>query len=252
MPRKKNLDLADALGEEIDVTEDEAIDANRMSRGVETSITMTPLAVPATPAVMAPITLTFEQLQTLLASKSESGSNADLVAAFSQAVTNAREPIPENKFSPGISALNPLGEREHPRPGLKCDVTLGTQDPQTKQLRDTYPYEADDLTVYEQIALNTLQPWTGVIERLDGAKMKVAVVPAYNAIDDSIEKLVIVIPADVTGKGSTIKNMLPGICNIVEQITGHNYAKLSNDDLAWFMAEHRKKNYVAVREAVAA
>lgn len=243
--RKKNLDLAAEMGEDVDVTEAEA-DAAR-------ELVPAPPAPPVAAAPLAPITLTFEQLQQLLASsKADPQSNADLVAAFTKGIENAREPIPENKFSPGISVFNVLGEKEHPRPGLKCEITLGTQDPKTKIIQQTYPFEDNDLTAQEQIALNTLEPCAGVVERLDGAKMKVSIVPTQDPVTDALTKLVIVVPADVTGKGSQIKNMLPSITNLVAQLTGHDYAKLSTDDLAWFMAEHRKKNYVAVREAVAA
>lgn len=241
MPRKRNLDLAAELGEDVDVTEAEATEAGQL---VEAPA---PVAPP-----MAPITLTFEQLQTLLAStRGESGNGAAIAQAITQGIQQTKGHH-ENESAPGISVLNPLGDRDHPRPGLKCKMTLAVQDPRTKIVHQTYSYEDDDLTAYEQVALNTLQPWEGVVSLLDGSAIKVSLVPTYNQIDDSLEKLSVVIPAKVTERGSQIKNMLPSVTHLVEQITGINYAKLSHDDLAYFMAEHRKKHYVATREAVAA
>ena len=241
MPRKKNLDLASELGEDIDVTEDEAIEAAELMN------TIVP-EPPAPVAPMAPITLTFEQLQQLLASNSQ--SHAALADAITQGIRQTKRH--ENEFSPDVSVFNPLGDRDHPRPGLKCKMTLATQDPRTNVVHGTYQFEDGDLTAYEQIAMNTLQPWSGVVALMDGALIKVSLVPTYNQIDNSLERLAIVIPAKVTEKGSQIKNMLPSITNLVAQITGHDYAKLSLDDLQWFMAEHRKKHYVAEREKAAA
>ncbi len=246
MPRKKNLDLAAELGEDIDVTEDEANEAATIAE------TPAPVAPVAVAAPMAPITLTFEQLQQLLAANRSDGANGSAIAdAITQGIQQSKGRH-QNEFSPAISVLNPLGDRDHPRPGLKCKMTLATQDPRTKVVRETYPFEDDDLTAQEQIALNTLQPWSGVVRLLDESEIKVSLIPTYNQIDDSLEKLAIAVPAKVTEKGSQIKNSLPSIVNLVEQITGINFAKLSKDDLAYFMAEHRKKNYVAVRERVAA
>ena len=232
-PRKRNLLLADAMRDdtdpEIDVTEDEA----------ETAIIEPmpePIPVPIPEPAPAP----------------PASGNAALADAVTQGIANSREPIPENKVSPGISAYNPLGDQAHPRPDLKCKVYLGTQDPRTKQIHDTYPMDQDDLTVQEIIALNTLEPVHAVVERMDGVKMKVSVVPEYDAVTDMLTKLTVVVPGEVIAKRSQVKNMLPGIPALVAQITGHDYAKLSMDDLAWFMAEHRAKRYVSVRDPVAA
>ncbi len=238
--KKKNLDLAAEMGEDIDVTEAEANDANQH---------VPPPAPVAAP--LAPITLSFEQLQQLLGmSRNDSASGAAIAEAITKGIQQTKRH--ENTETPGVSVFNPLGDRDNPRPGLKCKMFLATQDPNTSAVRPAFPFEDDDLTAYEQIALNTLEPWQGVINLLDGSQIKVSLVPTYNAITDTLEKLAVVIPARVIEKGSHIKNMVPSLTNIVEQITGRNYAKLSNDDLAYFMAEHRKKNYVAVRESVAA
>lgn len=253
MPRKRNLDLEQEInGDEVDVTEAEANDAN--------TIVTAPVVEPASPAPLGTVSLTFDQIKELMSMSGQSAADLMATAMAAQSKTNAeaaarvRNPIPEGTDAsyPRASVLNPLGEKDHPRPGLKCDFYLGTRMPKTGQVQRTYPFVADDLTAQEQIALNTLEPGSAKIELLDGAEIKVDLVATRDDITDAITRIVLVVPQHVIEKKSAVKNMLPSICKIVEQITGHNFAKLSTDDLAYFMAEHRKKNFVAEREKVAA
>lgn len=248
--KKKNVLLAGELQDEgspeIDLTEEEA---NALVPVPEPA--PEPVAPAATPVVAStPITMTLGDLQAVMATVAS--GNAALADAVTKGIADAREPIPENKIGPGVSEANPLGDREHPRPGLKCKFTYGTQDARTKIIHHTYPIEAQDLTVYEQIALNTLEPAHATIKRLDGAPMKVSVVPERDPVTDDVIQMTIVVPTDVTAKGSQIKNMLPGVLSVVQQLTGRDFSALSLSDLAWFMAEHRAKRYVSEREPVAA
>ena len=237
MPKRKNLDLAAEMGEEVDVTEEQANEANQI------------VAAPAAP--LAPITLTFEQLQTLLSTQGrDTMDHAAIASAITQGIQKTARH--QNEVSPEISDFNPAGDRDHPRPGLKCKMSYGTRHPKTQQARITYPFMDGDLTAAEQIALNTLEPWEGIIHLLDGSERKLSLVPTYNDVSGVLERLIIVVPEAVTAKGSEIRNMLPGALNLVNQITGRDFSKLSLDDLKWFLKEHRNKNYVAVREVVAA
>lgn len=253
-PRKRNLLLAGEMRDEgdpeIDVTEDEA-ETEIIEPMPEPIPEPTPVPIPSAPASFA---MTAKDLQAMItaAVTAAASGNAALADAVTQGIANSREPIPENKIDPGISVFNPLGDQKHPRPVLKCPVYLGTQDAKTKQVHDTYPMEDGDLTVQEVIALNILEPVHAVVERLDGVKMKVSIVPEYDAVTDALTKLTIVVPGDVIAKGSQVKNMLPGIPSLVKQITGYDYSKLAGEELAWFMAEHRAKRYVSVRDTVAA
>jgi hypothetical protein len=241
MPRKKNLDIAEALGEDIDVTEEESVEAN--------TIVKAPTPVAPTPT----LSMTATDIGAIVRAAVEAaqGGNQELAEAITTGIKQSA-PKRDNDNYPGVSALNPAGEREHPRPGLKCRMTLGIRDAKTRAVVETYAMDADDLTAYEQIALNTLEPWEGKISLLDGDVIPLAIVPTYNDVTEKLERLVLVLPQAVTGKGSEKKNMVPSIPNIVAQVTGKDFSRLSLDDLTWFMAEHRAGRYVSERTAVAA
>lgn len=244
MPRRKNLDIAEALGEDIDVTEDEANEANE--------IVAPEPRVTAPPAPPATVSLSMTDLQSIIrgAIEAAQGGQQQLAAAITEGIQSTTRH--QNEFSPAVSVYNPAGDRDHPRPGLKCHMTLGFQHPKTKQIQPTYAFQPDDLTAYEQIALNTLEPWEGVVSLLDGTQIALSIVPTHNALNGSLERLVLVVPDFVTAKGSEKRNFVPSIPNLVAQITGRDYSTLSLDDLKWFMAEHREKRYVSERPTVAA
>jgi len=247
MPKKKNLDLAAEMGEDVDVTEDEAMDAATI---------MAPAPVPAPSAPVAqPITMSVADIQAIVqtAVQAAQSGNQAIAEIVTQGIAQARKPIPEgtDQSNPRISDANPLGDRDHPRPLLKCDFFLGTQDVDGKIAR-TYPYEQGDLTVREILALNILEPGHYQIHLHDDTQIKVSVVPELDGATDALRRLVLVVPTFVTEKKSAHRNMLPGPCNIVAQITGHDFSKLKGEELAWFMAEHRAKRYVSTREPVAA
>jgi hypothetical protein len=178
--------------------------------------------------------------------------NRELAQAVTKGIADAREPIPENKFSPEISALNPLGDRAHPRPDLKCDFFWGTMDANTKQVNPTYPLLKEDLSAAEIVALNTLEPMNAVVKLYDGSPIKVSIIPRLDQATDALQRLVVVVPQHVIGKGSAIKNMLPNVVDLVRQVTGVDYAALPLADLAFLMAEHRAKRYIGALDLVAA
>lgn len=252
MPRKKNLDLAEAIhDEEIDVTEDEANDANQI---VQAGPPPAPVAAPAAPAAMVGVTIADIQAIVKTAVEAAQGGNQQIAQIVTDGIAQARKPIPEKTDAdyPRISTLNPLGERDHPRPGLRCEFFLGMRQGKSGQVQRSYPWVAEDLTAQEQIALNTLTPTSGTIALLDGTPIKVEVVPTRHDLTDEITRMVIVVPQFVIEKNSQHKNMLPPICNLVEQLTGKNFARLAGEELAYFMAAHRQKRFVDAREVVAA
>jgi hypothetical protein len=215
-----------------------------------------PVAAPVAPAAAAPISMSISDIQAIVATAiaaSQQG-NQNLAEIVTQGIAQARKPIPEgtDASNPKISVFNPLGDRDYPRPGLKCEFTYGTQDAKTKQISRTYPLEAEDLTVIEQIALNTLEAGHYSIKLHDDTPIKLSIVPDLDPATDVLTRMVLVVPQIVTGKGSALKNMLPGPIDIVRQVTGKDFSTLAGADLAWFMAEHKAKRYVSTREEVAA
>jgi hypothetical protein len=107
------------------------------------------MQTPETPAAetppvdgATPITLTFDQLKELLAG---SGGNSAAVAALTAQLDNGV--LRQNPDPPLISALNPEGERDNPRPALVGTVfLLNTR------------LQAEELTREEIELLNALQP----------------------------------------------------------------------------------------------
>lgn len=245
---KKNVLLAGEMGEDIDLTEEEA---RALAEPAET-----PAAAPPAPVASQPISITIADIQAIVKTAVEAASqgNANLADVVTQGIAQARKPIPEgtDASNPRISVFNILGDRDHPRPDLKCEFFIGTQEPKTGIISRTYPWLADDLTVQEIIALNTLEPVTLTVQRLDEQPMPVSIVPTKDAVTGALKRLVVVVPLEVIEKGSQLKNFMPGPINLVAQITGKNFNKVSNDELAWLMTEHRAKRYVSGRETVAA
>lgn len=262
---KKNPLVADALREdgepEIDVDEsDDTEDAPEPEPLAipHVRVEEPPAPVAVAPDMSRPVTMTAADLQQMITAAVTAAVGASGAAmasvgdAVRQGIEQSRAPIPENKIHHHISSFNPLGDTAHPRPGLKCAIALGVQDAKTKQVYETYPFEADDLTAWEQIALNLLEPVHAKVSRLDGVVMPVSVVPEHDPVNERLTKLTVVIPTDVTAQGSQVKNMLPGVVDLVRQITGKDVSRLAGDELAWVMAEHRAGRYVAAREVVAA
>jgi len=176
----------------------------------------------------------------------------DLSDAITKGMQQVATPKHENVESNGVSHANPLGDLKHPRPGLKCEMWWGVIADDGKIGR-AGELLAGDCTVWEQLALNMLEPVKGVIECHDGDPIKIAIEPKHNSITGELERLILALPQGIVGAGSERRNMVPDWTNIVYQLTGCDFRPKSlpfpakADDLAWFMAEHRAGRYVAVR-----
>jgi hypothetical protein len=184
---------------------------------------------------------------------SQRGS-AEIAAAVTEGIAQARTPIPENKQHHDKSDHNPFGDVAQPRPGLKCAWWWGMIDDKTKTVSNTgYEIDPADLTVWEQLALNTLPPGKKVIKRLDGAELPVSIT---EKLDDhgKVKEMLLGLPANVIGKAGENKNMVPDITEIVRRMTGHDFRReeLSTEETLRLMAAHRAKNYDVPRKAVAA
>lgn len=196
--------------------------------------------------------LTFAEMQALAeAVPQKPGNDADAIA---KAIDRTQRRTPENINGPEISDLNPFGDRDNPRPGLKCDWFYGMIDEKTKKAMNSgVEMDPKSLSVWEQMALNVLEPMQGQVERLDGASMPVTVAAT---LDDfgKVRLMTLAFPANVVGKKGENRNMVPAITDLVFQITGHDFnrKRLSTEETLRLMAEHRKGNYDVPRKAVAA
>lgn len=83
----------------------------------------------------------------------------------------------ENETHPGISVFNPLGERDHPNPTLKC-----------KMYWCGYDLQAEQLTRVEIELLNQAIPGEFSFTRTDGSPERLTITGTKNP-DGSFEKL---------------------------------------------------------------
>ena len=110
------------------------------------------------------ITLTAEQFAQLLGTRTDSDDFLKKQAQF-QAEATKKALRPENEAHPGISVYNPLGERDHPNPDLKCKVFWCG-----------YPELKENLTREEVIAFNAIdEPGEYLFHRTDGSVEKATV-----------------------------------------------------------------------------
>lgn len=234
--RKKNLDLAAEMGEEVDVTEEQANEARAI--------------VPAPVAPSAPMSVTVADIQAIVtaAVSAAQGGNQQIADIVTQGIAQARKPIPEgtDASNPRISFFNPLGDRDHPRPKLKAEFFIGTKDQKTGAISRNYPFLDDDLSVMEVVGLNTLEPGSYRIKRLDDADLPIDIVAERDSANGSLKRMVIVVPQNIVEKKSHLKNFMPGPLRIVEQVTGINYGAIPLDTLAELMVAHRQGHYTSV------
>lgn len=128
----------------------------------------------AAPAAAAPapqfITLTPEQFAALTATKQDSDEFLQKKAKY-DAEAMERQQNPSNKTHPGISVFSlPGGERDFPKPKLKCQIFwVG------------YEETADTLTPTEIDLMNRLEPGEYSFERTDGSPDTLSVEGQRNA-----------------------------------------------------------------------
>ena len=99
----------------------------------------------------------------MLATAISGMQSTQLQAANIQADMQRRATIPENKFPPMISAFNPRGDKDFPRPQLKCEMFI------------PWPVQNEACTREEIELLNLLQPGEFYITRTDRSKVKMVV-----------------------------------------------------------------------------
>jgi hypothetical protein len=207
---------------------------------------------PDTPSTQVDIAAIVQAAVTaaLAAGKQDSHELADAITKGMQQVA---APIHEYKQSDGVSELNPLGDRDYPRPGLKCRMWYGIVDDQDdNKVKRAFEIYDHDISLWEQLALNMLTPMEKVIKKLDGSDLRVTVVEQRNQASGALERMVIGLPLAVLSKkgDATTRNMVPAIPSLVYQLTGHDFRPeslplpASREYLIAVMAAHRRGEYV--------
>lgn len=114
-----------------------------------------------------------------------------------------RSQDPSNPFAPDVSVFNPRGERDHPRPQLKCRMFL--------------PWEAEreSMTREEIELLNLLEPGDYYVRRNDESKMLVGIKTNTNPNTGQYDRLLM---NSETGFNNDYHWLVPPLRNMLRQI----------------------------------
>jgi hypothetical protein len=148
-----------------------------------------------------------DQIVSLASSTASSGGIT--AEGLAEAMKAAREKIPENIKAPLISDANPLGERDHPRPLLKCAMYFGGA------LIGNTKVNAG-LTLDEIDSLNQVTPGHYRITKTDGSRQVIEVEGRLNSNLET-ELLRFVLP-----EGDQTKNNYPGQADLARQCCSKN------------------------------
>lgn len=110
---------------------------------------------------------------------------------------------PSNMFVPNVSVFNPRGERDHPRPKLKCRMFL--------------PWEAEveSLTREEIELLNLLEPGEFYIRRNDESRILIEIKANVNPNTGAFDRLLM---NSETGFNNDYHWLIPPMRNMLRQI----------------------------------
>jgi hypothetical protein len=194
--------------------------------------------------------LTFEDICEIADAQASrtKGNNAEIADSITQGIKEAKEPIPENKASNGISDSNPLGVSS-PRPGFKCEMWMGVVDDKG-DVKPWYEIEQSDVTIWEECALNTLEPIESVICSLgsDRPDLRIRVEARRDSISQKLLRLMVAVPLTWVQKGpDSRKGQIPPITEIVRQLNGCDFRRreMSLETLKQVQAAQRAGDYTA-------
>lgn len=204
-----------AAREVTEVSPDDLI-AQDVAEEVAAEFAATPDAPTPGPALTG---LTFDQLMALVKAASHGNqlSASDMAEAIAEATRKGMEAgadrvkPKEVKLSETVrkSAYNPDGDRDHPRPKLKCYMYFGSAPIGS-------PKEVTTLTHAEIAALNGVTPGHYRIQKMDGSKMVIEVKGQYNA-NRELDRLWITLP-----EGDDQKNLYPPLAQFAAQCRDEN------------------------------
>jgi hypothetical protein len=203
-----------------------------------------------------PVALTQEQFSQLLAAVSaRGGGDIDIAKAITDGMAQVATPLPENKASNGISDSNPFGVSS-PRPGLKCEMWMGVINDKN-EVKPWFQIEPTEVTIWEECALNTLEPIEKTIYALGSERenLKVRVEAKRDSISQKLQRLMIAVPLTWVQKGpDSRKGEIPPITDIVRQLTGYDFRRreISLETLKQIQAAQCKGDYTFHPSKVAA
>jgi hypothetical protein len=160
-------------------------------------------------APVAPMAIPPEMLAVVQAmAQSIASSMVAAQTAGATAISQMHGPRDNPMGSPLISSLNPLGERDHPRPEFHCPTLFCGMEQEREAC------SADEITM-----LNLIEPGRYRVQKTDGS---LAVMTVYPEIDSASERMVkkhIVLPGmkDQTGLG---RQNWPGMLVLLAQAMG--------------------------------
>ena len=130
-----------------------------------------------------PVAFTPDQFSSLI--EAIRGNQTDRVEVEAEIHARAlkKQMSPQNDTCPQISPFNPLGDRNHPRPRLKCAFFLGP-----------YPLEPETLSVKELTLMNKLEPGQYEVTKADGQMVIFIVIPRYHMDGRTLDKITIGFP----------------------------------------------------------
>ena len=114
---------------------------------------------------------------------------------------------PVNETFPEKSCYNPLGERDHPRPPLKCEMFLGP-----------YPLEPQTLHTKEIEYLNKLEAGSYEVTKGDGTIVPFHVIPKLRLDGRSVERFTIAFPCADDDQKQNFPSFTQMLKEVVEQI----------------------------------
>ena len=171
-----------------------------------------PVAPAAVPADMSAL------IQMLASALNQNGAQTAeaIKSALSEAAVMAREPIPENKVSTGVSVYSaPLGDLKQPRTVLRCPMFLGVYNEEGKSTA-AFEIHEDTSTEVERVFLNQLEPGVVTITRNDDMTATCRIVQHTDDLGQPI-RLVIAVPQTWLAKDQQAQ--MPSLKNLLTQLT---------------------------------
>lgn len=213
----KKQDYGQTLSAAADALERDQVDPDAAALADEAEDLAREAAQEQSPVAVGPngtVNLTFEQLMALVkASQANAPSYEQMVELATKAAYAGADRVKPKELTIAQterkSAYNPLGERDHPRPKLKCHMYFGSAPLGS-------PKEVTTLTREEIDALNQLTPGHYRITKMDKSKMVVEIKGQLNS-NRQLDRLWILLPA-----GDDQQNLYPGLADFARQCTDEN------------------------------